>query len=278
MANYDNNLHVNYEALPVTNDEHIPSAAIYNSPSGDLSAYHTPTMHTSELGSEDMQYNPDLPSGAAYPRFLAAAQYDDQRGDRQSYASSQYTFPATASEYNSVYALDPSGAARRYQDDPGGVYHPGEYAVPMSPMGVGDRSRFLQEKDTIYSPPRENLKRKFTIIAIVLGLVVLVLAIGIPVYLLMIKPKSQKPASAAASTVSSKSSPTSSPTASSTPVSGGDGSVIMMEDGTTFVYRNPFGGRWYYDEKDPFNNGAKAQSWTPALNETFRYGIDQIRG
>uniref|UniRef100_A0A0W0EVF7 glucan 1,3-beta-glucosidase n=1 Tax=Moniliophthora roreri TaxID=221103 RepID=A0A0W0EVF7_MONRR len=26
------------------------------------------------------------------------------------------------------------------------------------------------------------------------------------------------------------------------------------------------------------NNGAKAQSWTPALNETFRYGVDRIRG
>ncbi|CAL1705012.1 unnamed protein product [Somion occarium] len=30
--------------------------------------------------------------------------------------------------------------------------------------------------------------------------------------------------------------------------------------------------------RHPFNNGARAQSFTPALNETFRYGIDQIRG
>jgi glucan 1,3-beta-glucosidase len=51
-----------------------------------------------------------------------------------------------------------------------------------------------------------------------------------------------------------------------------------MEDGSTFVYRNSFGGYWYYDENDPFNDGARAQSWSPALNETFRYGIDPIRG
>ena len=51
-----------------------------------------------------------------------------------------------------------------------------------------------------------------------------------------------------------------------------------MEDGTTFTYKNPHGGYWYWDEKDPFNNGARPQSWSPALNETFRYGADLIRG
>jgi len=51
-----------------------------------------------------------------------------------------------------------------------------------------------------------------------------------------------------------------------------------MEDGTTFTYKNPFGGTWYWDPNDPFNNTAQAQSWTPALNEPFNYGIDHIRG
>jgi hypothetical protein len=51
-----------------------------------------------------------------------------------------------------------------------------------------------------------------------------------------------------------------------------------MDDGTTFIYINNFGGYWYWDPADPFNNGARAQSWTPALNESFDYGIDRIRG
>jgi hypothetical protein len=61
-------------------------------------------------------------------------------------------------------------------------------------------------------------------------------------------------------------------------VTGGDGSKVKTEDGTTFTYSNPYGGYWYWDENDPLNNGAKAQSWTPALNETFKYGTDKIWG
>ncbi|EDR10975.1 glycoside hydrolase family 5 protein, partial [Laccaria bicolor S238N-H82] len=51
-----------------------------------------------------------------------------------------------------------------------------------------------------------------------------------------------------------------------------------MDDGSTFIYRNSFGGTWYFDENDPYNNAAQAQSWNPALNATFRYGTDKIRG
>ena len=32
------------------------------------------------------------------------------------------------------------------------------------------------------------------------------------------------------------------------------------------------------DPRDPFNNGARAQSFTPALNESWDYFNDQIRG
>lgn len=61
-------------------------------------------------------------------------------------------------------------------------------------------------------------------------------------------------------------------------VTGGDGSEVTLEDGTKFTYTNQHGGHWYYDPNDPFNNGAKAQSWTPALNESFNYGVDRVRG
>ncbi|KAL0567110.1 hypothetical protein V5O48_014886, partial [Marasmius crinis-equi] len=61
-------------------------------------------------------------------------------------------------------------------------------------------------------------------------------------------------------------------------VTGGDGSEVTLEDGSKFKYENTHGGNWYYDVNDPFNNGARPQSWSPALNETFKYGVDKIRG
>ncbi|ORY26176.1 glycoside hydrolase superfamily [Naematelia encephala] len=44
------------------------------------------------------------------------------------------------------------------------------------------------------------------------------------------------------------------------------------------TYANSFGGYWVWDEADPFNNGAKANSWTPALNESWTWGVDKIHG
>ncbi|KAF9260276.1 glycoside hydrolase [Marasmius fiardii PR-910] len=59
---------------------------------------------------------------------------------------------------------------------------------------------------------------------------------------------------------------------------GTNGSTVFLEDGSSFVYTNPHGGWWYYDVNDPFSNQAKAQSWTPGLNESFEYGKDLVRG
>ncbi|KAH7337940.1 glycoside hydrolase superfamily [Rhizoctonia solani] len=43
---------------------------------------------------------------------------------------------------------------------------------------------------------------------------------------------------------------------------------------------DPYGetGTWYYDPKDPFRNKAQAQSWTPPLNQAWKFGEDKIRG
>ncbi|PSS05560.1 hypothetical protein PHLCEN_2v3730 [Hermanssonia centrifuga] len=60
--------------------------------------------------------------------------------------------------------------------------------------------------------------------------------------------------------------------------SGGDGSTVTMDDGTTFVYHNSFGGFWVSDPANPFNNSAKANSWTPALDEEWTWGSDHISG
>ncbi|KAL5528823.1 hypothetical protein ACEPAF_7962 [Sanghuangporus sanghuang] len=61
-------------------------------------------------------------------------------------------------------------------------------------------------------------------------------------------------------------------------VTGADGSTVTTEDGDTFVYSNKFGGFWYWDPEDPFNNNAQPNSWTPPLNASWNWGVDKIAG
>lgn len=44
-------------------------------------------------------------------------------------------------------------------------------------------------------------------------------------------------------------------------VSGGDGSTVTTDAGVNFTYANSFGGTWYFDQDDPFNMNAQAQSY-----------------
>ncbi|KAI5120174.1 hypothetical protein M0805_008440 [Coniferiporia weirii] len=62
------------------------------------------------------------------------------------------------------------------------------------------------------------------------------------------------------------------------PTSGGDGSTVTTEDGTTFTYVNKFGGFWVDDPADPFNNNARPNSWTPPLNSSWTWGVDKVYG
>lgn len=280
---------VNYDRLPLTSDDN-PSNTLYNappSPDPHISAFHTPQLNPGDLGVDST----GMPLGAAPPRFLGAALYDDAGGPqiRNSYASSHNTFPSGGggSEYNgSVYALnDTLGAtplthgpyAGTYRDDPRDSFA-GEQGHPMSPMG---QNRFMEEKRAAYAPPHAKSKRKVIILAVIASLILLILAVVIPVYFAVIRPNSAKNLSGSGSETETA-KPTTTGKSGKPPVvaavTGGDGSKVTMEDGTTFTYSNSFGGQWYWDENDPFNNGARAQSWSPALNETFRYGIDQIRG
>ncbi|KAI1792509.1 glycoside hydrolase [Ganoderma leucocontextum] len=61
-------------------------------------------------------------------------------------------------------------------------------------------------------------------------------------------------------------------------VTGVDGSIVVMSDGTSFTYTNKFGGFWVDDPANPFNNSARAQSFTKSLDEPWDYSTDQIRG
>jgi len=57
--------------------------------------------------------------------------------------------------------------------------------------------------------------------------------------------------------------------------SGGDGSSAQYTNGTTFTYTNPFGGTW---NSQPGNMSARAQSWSPALDEEWDYNEFRMFG
>jgi glucan 1,3-beta-glucosidase len=83
---------------------------------------------------------------------------------------------------------------------------------------------------------------------------------------------------------SSQSAPSGSPSSSGHPpgnsgiIYGGDGTVVTTENGSTFTYSNKFGGYFVVDPDDPFNNNARAQSWSPPLNQSWQWGTDVVRG
>ena len=200
--------------------------------------------------------------------------------------------PIENDNQSSVYGLTPGapGSQRnseyqslQYRDDP----HDTDFEGSPSGLSKEATSPYLSEKREAYVPTRARSRRRAWLIGGAIMLVAAIIAIVVAVYFTVVKHNSNNDSvSGGASKGGSKGSGTSSssaPGSSATPgvklaVTGGDGSTVTMDDGTTFTYSNPFGGYWYWDEEDPFNNGARAQSWSPALNETFRYGIDKIRG
>jgi len=267
-----------YDPLPLTGED-SRSNALYNAPPSPdpfLSNFQTPEMRAHDFNSSETA----LPPGAA-PRFLGPALYEDLAvRPRDSFASSSLQTPGSqsASLYSSsVYALNEQNPRYdgRYHDDPNDTLENSDpNAVLMSPMG---RSKVLKEKRAVYAAPAAKSRKKLIILAAIAGLVIVILAVMIPIYLILIRPKSKAEPS---QNHDNGDNPTQDdPTKPQNRiVTGGDGSEIMMEDGTKITYHNSFGGRWYYDEEDPFNNGARPQLWSPALNETFHYGTDKIRG
>lgn len=271
----------NYDPLPPgsTDDLHAQHG-LYNSPqsfTGSHSpAYGSPRHMTPELPGD----NYAMPSGAAQPRFLGAAMQQPGHETRNSFAESygtQHSFDRGSEYDSSIYGLNEQGqrsqmgtpALGGYRDDPHDSFVGEERGVQMSNMQQG---RYLEEKRAAYASPRS--KRRVVILSIIAAVILLILAVVIPLYFAVIKPKSDTEKDVDGD---GKDDDTGKPT-THVAVTGGDGSQVTLEDGTNMTYTNPYGGYWYWDENDPFNNSARAQSWSPALNEPFNYGVDKIRG
>ncbi|EUC56109.1 exo-beta-1,3-glucanase [Rhizoctonia solani AG-3 Rhs1AP] len=162
-----------------------------------------------------------------------------------------------------------TSAASSYKAPVSGSASASNTSLPASPVGEKGEQR---------------KKRSLVWAAVGLAaLAVIVVAVVVPVYFKVIKKDNTTTTSSASAGPTTTAPATPSPTAGtnqppSVITTGGDGSTITKDDGTTFTYANKFGGFWVYDPANPFNNSARAQSWSPALNEPFNYGVDQIRG
>ncbi|OSD01275.1 glycoside hydrolase family 5 protein [Trametes coccinea BRFM310] len=156
---------------------------------------------------------------------------------------------------------------------------PREYAPLLKEEGRYESSPLGREGGYILDsekPRRRPIYKSvwFWLVAVI----VVAAAVVLPVYFLVIKPKQHD--SSAQGAASSSSSPDSSPSGASKSAIkiGGDGSVVTKDDGTTFVYNNSFGGYWVSNPENPFDNSARPNSWTPPLNQSWRWGQDRIHG
>ena len=229
----------------------------------------------------------DLPAGASRPRFMGLAANDDGTRIRDSYASSNYQ-GGGGSLNSSVYALNPGGvgAGNRssalltggYRDDP--ISPRDEFDDASSPGGSPasppPKPEYLSEKRAAYASPASKKRRWFWIGGGVAA--VAVVAVVVAVYFGVVKKNGSSSGATSGGDSNSGSGSSGSGSGTRSVITGGDGSTVTMDDGSTFTYQNSFGGIWYYDPEDPFNNAARAQSWSPALNESFKYGTDVIRG
>ncbi|KAI0042651.1 glycoside hydrolase family 5 protein, partial [Auriscalpium vulgare] len=156
--------------------------------------------------------------------------------------------------------------------------------IPNSPsasspfLGNAEKAeRRAPEYTVVENPPRKGARRPLYrrplvwLLALV-ALAVVVLAVVLPVYFVVIKPKHHNSAAAVIGGGSGN------PESPSGATSGGDGSTIKAADGSTFTYSNSFGGYWVDDPKDPFNNAARPNSWTPPLNTSWTWGTDHVYG
>ncbi|KAG8955546.1 hypothetical protein FRC03_011098 [Tulasnella sp. 419] len=281
----------------------------------DISQYAPVQSPPSPLPRDDPFDTHNFPPGAGPPmsaippRFMGMAAAHE--GLRSSYASSNNTYgnqqDYRMSEYDSVHGLNmhnagstPTLATQRTSgnDDPllhQEAYHddPHQNGIPMSPVpGQAGFREYMPEKRNIYESPKSRTKRRGIVIgSIILIAILVVAAVLAPVYWFVIRPNSSKSSSntGGSSTggggghTDDKGSGgdggnTTEDPKTHTVISGGDGSKIKLENGTEFTYNNKFGGFWYFDPSDPFKSAAKAQSYTPGLNETWDYNTNRIFG
>lgn len=256
------------------------------SPNPHRAQVYDPVNNPSNIDLTDVHYNDEppmsqLPPGAAHPQpQLLPPRFQGQGinepGFRSSYASSQVSLNAPSyqtADYDSVHGLNfnqqhrpttsltstaaagglgsPLLPSERYHDDPYSHGNESAGAIPLSPVGTGQGYREFPEKREQYTSPRQQSKRRFWLI---LGIIILALliiaAVGIPVYIFVIKPRLNSTTDGAKTDGGSHTGTGNTGTGTNgskdptddAVVMGYDGSTVTTENGTTFTYKNSFGG------------------------------------
>ncbi|KII95444.1 glycoside hydrolase family 5 protein [Plicaturopsis crispa FD-325 SS-3] len=161
-------------------------------------------------------------------------------------------------------------------------YHPPSSNTSTAGLGVSGKETPPHGDDAGAYPTNDSLRRPFfrrplVWLALVAAIIVIALAVVLPVVFVVVKP-GQHNSSAAGEVPGTTGGGSDNPGSPTGATSGGNGSLIKTEDGSTFTYVNPFGGFWVADPKDPFNNNARPNSWTPPLNTTWDWGKDRVYG
>ncbi|TCD64392.1 hypothetical protein EIP91_004140 [Steccherinum ochraceum] len=179
-----------------------------------------------------------------------------------------------------------------YYDSPTAAHSNNHIPLLDRDSGLGTpRSYGGKEYDTYAdrsngSGKKSLFKRPVFWVGLIAAIVVIALAVVLPIYFVVIKPNNDSAAASGAS--ADNGSPNSnSPGAGNSNsngngqkvlITGGDGSTVTKDDGTTFVYNNTFGGFWYEDPENPYADAAQPNSWTPPLNQTWQWGVDRVWG
>ncbi|KAG2009614.1 exo-beta-1,3-glucanase, variant 4 [Coprinopsis cinerea AmutBmut pab1-1] len=140
----------------------------------------------------------------------------------------------------------------------------------FSPPDSGDRA--LPEESTTSMGPGKPMKKGVKIsIAVAVLIAVITIAIAVPLAVTVGKSKNGTSSSGGGAGGGSS--------GGGSATSGKSGSLVTMEDGSTFTYVNEFGGDWAADPARPFGSGGKAQEWSPRVGvEEWKWGEHVIRG
>ncbi|KAJ7777689.1 glycoside hydrolase family 5 protein [Mycena maculata] len=186
--------------------------------------------------------------------------------------TSYFDLPIPQPAYAS-HSIAPSTASPTdsYRDDPGSTRN-SALLLPPSPKvpAALEGSSYAPHA----TPTRNSTKTRRWAGFGLLVTVLVVLAVVLPVYFLVIKRHTSNAVASPSTTSSSSGSGADSTggdsgnaTAVVGAVTGGDGSTVITANGDRIA-----------DPTDPFLSGARPNSWTPALNESWTWGVDHVYG
>ncbi|CAL1711942.1 unnamed protein product [Somion occarium] len=250
-------------------------------PSSPTASQHQFNPYSNTNSYADSTSTP-LPEGQTTP-FLSPPDLPFLNNDPQSLASTPRGSAAYADSFGQNASNANLNAGSAIGNDNDTPLMGGKEYVDDSSQGLGIIARDPTKNKPLYKRPVFWLASSAALVAIILAVI-------LPVYFVVIKPNQNLTASGGSSSGDSTGGGANGGGTGgggggaaggggkTNAVTGGDGSTITKDDGSTFVYRNQFGGFWVSDPENPFLDNAQPNSWTPPLNTSWRWGVDRVNG